>query len=1108
MHRSPRPAHQLVLPCFFTLVATSAAQTPAAPTHLTLGTRTGRIDAESEPFELRGLAGGPHRRAAWRLGGLDDLGDDILTIEVRSLDFATFLQLVDDRGNTIAQDQGGAGAGGSRLVVRSSTAAGRTLVVVGLRDPDGEYEIELRPGQPPTNDPARIIERTMAALARQEQRYGAQSLQAAERCLWLARALRDAARAGDSVAWITRALDTRQELDDSEEAIGECQRELGLAHAALGDHQQALASFLACRTSLTAAHGDSHRGLPVLLLDIAQQQDELGLAESAIASLRQGIVLFDRQHNPDLAAKALLVVRLISMLRAKGDLGGASEVARSIADGPLAAKPTSLRIADMQLTLTSKLFDCGELPTARRLFDLCAPMLRTGLPATHRRRIEVAFLAGALANAQSRPDEVRSAVAELRELVTRPNMSLPWSADETACSIAELEATIEPAAVVARLQPLLPRVATSSPGSELHARMLGLLLSGLARSGAAGEAARRIEEALAPDSPFAATPRMNRDRLLVGSADAFLHTNPQLARRCALELARSDQPWPSLAQATRLDFLATCHMRCGDGQAAVRSAMAAARMALRVFERDLPGLPDDRALQLYAALRPTVDLVLGFLRQSRGEDVEPAYELVREFQARVLRGEVGDRRRARDLHAEPALALLDRLRAIDTELGDDTKPATHRQLLAERAQLEGELAHLAGDGAAAPAADLATLRRNLAADEAFVDYVAWTRRARGEKEAAGAPPHLAAFVVRREGPVRVVWLGPTETIETLLDNVRRLAGRRLRADPTGRALEAKALRQLADAVWSPLTGMLEGVRRVVIAPDGVAAMVPFAALPGQTPERFLIEDLELTLVASSSDLVAPRRQPTTPSLLVVGDVDFGPGTHFPALPGTAEEIAAVQASLAALPRQVPPPTVLRGKDATAQALTMAVADRTHVHLATHGLFDATTATTATTQALASPNAPAGPEQAAAAQRSLAQVLAGGQSGVALAGANTDDANILRSVPLSWLDLRRCELIVLSACETGLGQPFAGEQLLGLRRALRLAGAARTMTTLWRVEDRSTSRLIADFYGALWTGASPAAALRKAQLQTLAALRREHGDPLPALWAGFVIQGRP
>jgi len=96
-----------------------------------------------------------------------------------------------------------------------------------------------------------------------------------------------------------------------------------------------------------------------------------------------------------------------------------------------------------------------------------------------------------------------------------------------------------------------------------------------------------------------------------------------------------------------------------------------------------------------------------------------------------------------------------------------------------------------------------------------------------------------------------------------------------------------------------------------------------------------------------------------------------------------------------------------------------------------------------------------------------------------------------------------ELVVLSACETGLGKEINGEGLVGLTRGFMYAGASRVVASLWKVDDAATAELMGHFYSAMFRDhLSPAAALRKAQLEI--SQQKRWTDPY--YWAGFVIQG--
>jgi CHAT domain-containing protein len=129
-----------------------------------------------------------------------------------------------------------------------------------------------------------------------------------------------------------------------------------------------------------------------------------------------------------------------------------------------------------------------------------------------------------------------------------------------------------------------------------------------------------------------------------------------------------------------------------------------------------------------------------------------------------------------------------------------------------------------------------------------------------------------------------------------------------------------------------------------------------------------------------------------------------------------------------------------------------------------------------------------------------------RSGLALAGANErrsgDDDGVLTAMEAASLDLWGTRLVVLSACNTGLGEVRNWEGVYGLRRALVLAGSETQVMSLWPVLDKQTRRLMVGYYRRLLKGEGRSEALRQVQLEMLkdAKLRR------PYYWASFIQAG--
>jgi CHAT domain-containing protein len=216
--------------------------------------------------------------------------------------------------------------------------------------------------------------------------------------------------------------------------------------------------------------------------------------------------------------------------------------------------------------------------------------------------------------------------------------------------------------------------------------------------------------------------------------------------------------------------------------------------------------------------------------------------------------------------------------------------------------------------------------------------------------------------------------------------------------------------------------------------------------------------------------------------------------RFTPLPGTGLEATALQAVL-------PGARVYTGVDAT-EAQLKRVRGPSILHIATHGFFLRTATRPATTSRPYSIIAPQ--SAAAASEREEALV----RSGLALAGANqrssgAGEDGLLTALEVTGLDLWGTRMVVLSACETGVGEPKVGEGVFGLRRALVLAGSESQVISLWRVPDVATRDLMVAYYQRLRAREGRADALRQVQL---AMLHGERTRVHPFYWAGFIESG--
>jgi CHAT domain-containing protein len=306
--------------------------------------------------------------------------------------------------------------------------------------------------------------------------------------------------------------------------------------------------------------------------------------------------------------------------------------------------------------------------------------------------------------------------------------------------------------------------------------------------------------------------------------------------------------------------------------------------------------------------------------------------------------------------------------------------------------------------------------------------------------------------------------------------------------------------------WDILERALgEGVRRIYLSPDGVLENFSFPIIP--TKSGKLVFDLyDLQVVSSTRDLVAMRPLATrNKSALLVGYPNFDMGRvpqngrdkdrnasvarlkKWEELPATRKEVTDVSGIL----QNHGWSTEILGDDsATVEFVRTEIQRHPSVlHFATHAFFSAERGDSGPALVMARMDT---------AMRSTGMVLAGANTALDNRDEVTRKQSILTSADISAMDLTGTQIVVLSACDTGLSDVLGNGEVFGLRRAFQIAGAHTVLMSMWSVPSAETSELIALFYRGWLDGIEEHEALRNAQSRIRSRM------PAPFFWGAFVL----
>ncbi len=419
---------------------------------------------------------------------------------------------------------------------------------------------------------------------------------------------------------------------------------------------------------------------------------------------------------------------------------------------------------------------------------------------------------------------------------------------------------------------------------------------------------------------------------------------------------------------------------------------------------------------------------------------------------------------------------------------------------------------------------------------------------------------LLVSIVQREGQPVMLPLGSANEASEAIDVWRETFGMSPQAKTAGLKLRKQ--------IWEPILEHIGTAKTILVSTDGVLGRLPLAALPGMDPGSYLIEDHRIALIPVPQLLPAlvneQGRQKVQRELMLMGDVDYDAApdqdrspenkeseprkrpwerselpesirgdVRWNALPETRGEVEFIAGLYKRLYKPSDEAVLdLRKSTASETAFRTFAPECTFLHLATHGFFAAPDKQSAMSVELVAQRRSEITRMGETGRDALRGFNPGQLSGIVFAGANqpplpvalrngqsNDDDGIMTADEIAFMPFKGVKLVVLSACDTGLGEVAGGEGLLGIQRGFQIAGAGSTVASLWKVNDAATRRLMQEFYSNyLDKEMGMLDALRETQLWALrnpseiprGATREPDSEQPnrlpPQYWAPFVLSG--
>jgi CHAT domain-containing protein len=296
---------------------------------------------------------------------------------------------------------------------------------------------------------------------------------------------------------------------------------------------------------------------------------------------------------------------------------------------------------------------------------------------------------------------------------------------------------------------------------------------------------------------------------------------------------------------------------------------------------------------------------------------------------------------------------------------------------------------------------------------------------------------------------------------------------------------------LYNLIWKPIENILVRGQKLYISPSGLLNNISFSALSNKT--KYLCDDYSLIQLTSTIKIIdgSTFNLDEIQNATLFGGIDYGQSSNqWSYLSGTKEELIEAEKILRTHKIKT---KAFSENDATENAFKNSTSNSQIIHIATHGFFESNPS-----------------ENILQVEKGKVDFDRGGgnlmnnqdspllKSGLVFAGANNKkDSELLTSLEVSQMNLNKTKLVVLSACETALGDIKGNEGVYGLQRSFKLAGVDYILMSLWKVSDIETKDFMVTFYKNLFSEKD----IRKAFIKTQ---QEKSKIQDPYYWAAFVL----